>query len=351
LTNAVTNAIRPAVFLRNVHISNLPRDGINAASWLGIVAANDLYVYNVGRDCLSANSCNDWQFTRCQFAVATSYGATISGCGNFQFNSCYFYSAQKANLLMYAAAGSTASQNTFYQCSFDRAKENGIEYEWLNGKNNILNGCFFALNSNTNSNTYSDIKIGVNVTSGLVINACYFDLVYSQDPAYFPINNIRFFGSVASVIVTGGTQFAAGSARTTGATNSVNQLFINDYSQTSDFGIINYKGGVKVFANTPNTGIDLRAMDSTLVALIKGQDANNKSGMIQLFEVDGTTVGFQASAYPADNIFAMTPFNFATLPSAAAWNGRTVRIADRNSRLASSDGTDWRFAGDGTIVV
>lgn len=43
-------------------------------------------------------------------------------------------------------------------------------------------------------------------------------------------------------------------------------------------------------------------------------------------------------------------YTFSALPSAATSLNRTVRVSDRNNRLATSDGTNWRWAGDGTVA-
>lgn len=42
-------------------------------------------------------------------------------------------------------------------------------------------------------------------------------------------------------------------------------------------------------------------------------------------------------------------YTFATMPSAASYVGYTIRVTDRSQRLATSDGSNWRFT-DGTVV-
>lgn len=44
------------------------------------------------------------------------------------------------------------------------------------------------------------------------------------------------------------------------------------------------------------------------------------------------------------------PYTFATIPSAAANTGGTIRITDRSQRLATSDGTNWNWAGTTTAI-
>jgi hypothetical protein len=44
------------------------------------------------------------------------------------------------------------------------------------------------------------------------------------------------------------------------------------------------------------------------------------------------------------------PFTFATVPSASANPGATIRITDRSQRLATSDGTNWNWAGTTTAI-
>lgn len=43
-------------------------------------------------------------------------------------------------------------------------------------------------------------------------------------------------------------------------------------------------------------------------------------------------------------------FAFASVPSAASYSNGTIRITDRNNRLATSDGTNWRFQ-DGSVIA
>ncbi|MFC0407902.1 hypothetical protein [Roseomonas elaeocarpi] len=49
------------------------------------------------------------------------------------------------------------------------------------------------------------------------------------------------------------------------------------------------------------------------------------------------------------NPVMLRAYTFATLPDVAAFASHTLRISDRSNRLATSDGTNWRFT-DGTIV-
>lgn len=43
-------------------------------------------------------------------------------------------------------------------------------------------------------------------------------------------------------------------------------------------------------------------------------------------------------------------YTFATVPSASANTGATIRISDRSHRLATSDGTNWNWAGTTTVI-
>lgn len=49
-------------------------------------------------------------------------------------------------------------------------------------------------------------------------------------------------------------------------------------------------------------------------------------------------------------IFKAPPYTFSTRPSASANAGGTIRITDRSNRLATSDGTNWNWAGTTTAV-
>jgi hypothetical protein len=43
-------------------------------------------------------------------------------------------------------------------------------------------------------------------------------------------------------------------------------------------------------------------------------------------------------------------YTFATVPSASANTGATIRISDRSHRLATSNGTVWNWAGTTTAI-
>jgi hypothetical protein len=69
----------------------------------------------------------------------------------------------------------------------------------------------------------------------------------------------------------------------------------------------------------------------------------------------GTDVNLRLQGKGAGVVLLGTPFKlngyaFASLPSAATYPGCMVRVTDRSSRPATSDGTNWRFA-DGTVVT
>jgi len=49
-------------------------------------------------------------------------------------------------------------------------------------------------------------------------------------------------------------------------------------------------------------------------------------------------------------IFRTAPYTFATVPTASANTGSTIRITDRSNRQAYSDGTNWRFTADDVII-
>jgi hypothetical protein len=63
-------------------------------------------------------------------------------------------------------------------------------------------------------------------------------------------------------------------------------------------------------------------------------------------QVGGIGTGKLAIATPAQ----LPGYAFASLPLAATYSGCTVRVTDRSQRLATSDGTNWRFA-DGTVAA
>jgi hypothetical protein len=72
-----TNPLRSFVFLQGVKIFSMPRSAIFAASAQGAIIARDCFFFNCGQDLLSANTCNDWQFTNCLFGTATRNAVRI----------------------------------------------------------------------------------------------------------------------------------------------------------------------------------------------------------------------------------------------------------------------------------
>lgn len=73
----------------------------------------------------------------------------------------------------------------------------------------------------------------------------------------------------------------------------------------------------------------------------------NAFASVASIDKDGDIVGRGLSLVgPA----LLAPFTFATVPSASANAGATIRITDRGHRLATSNGTNWCWAGSTTII-
>lgn len=51
------------------------------------------------------------------------------------------------------------------------------------------------------------------------------------------------------------------------------------------------------------------------------------------------------------SVMRLSVVTFATLPSAATYEGGVLRISDRGQRIAYSDGTNWRFVSDDAVVT
>lgn len=90
------------------------------------------------------------------------------------------------------------------------------------------------------------------------------------------------------------------------------------------------------------------------------------SGLPDILPTDGSagltngTVALGRSAYRYSTVFAtkldltgaliVGVYTFATVPSASANTGATIRISDRSHRLATSDGSAWNWTGTTTAI-
>jgi hypothetical protein len=60
--------------------------------------------------------------------------------------------------------------------------------------------------------------------------------------------------------------------------------------------------------------------------------------------------GITGTSLTVSGATTLGPFTFATVPSASSNAGGTIRITDRSHRLATSDGTNWNWAGTTTAI-
>jgi hypothetical protein len=104
---------------------------------------------------------------------------------------------------------------------------------------------------------------------------------------------------------------------------------------------VSYRGGVHLTFASNNTfplnGDDVGVIRHT-TRTVRISDASTGFGDLTLrnLTTSGTTV--------------LGPYTFATVPSASSNTGATIRVTDRSHRLATSDGTNWNWAGTTTAI-
>lgn len=366
LVDAPSNFLRPQVKLQNVNITGMPRSALRGYTFTGAVEAVACRFYNCREYLLDVNTANDWQFSNCLFGDADKDNVLLSGVGQFIFDSCNFYTADYNNVQMYSNSGSGMVR--FTNCSFDRAKQHGILYNYAGGGNVVLEGCYFNRNSDSTANGYSDIYVGTTVSDGLVLNGCWFEKTYIQDASKKTKYNIEFQGTGSTVQVVGGTKFANGGTRIPGTTNAPAQirgyetpydasgtnqaggdLYLNAGQGTGtgnggifrlrsaragstgsavnallDIATIDPASGLKLSATEQYSGFVLYAADGTTpVALIKGGATGNKAGVLQLVGTDGTTVTAQLAATGSGFQTMLIPPSYAS-DTAAGTGGLTT---------------------------
>lgn len=77
------------------------------------------------------------------------------------------------------------------------------------------------------------------------------------------------------------------------------------------------------------------------------------SGLLEINAANGLQIKDAAGSGDAPlkaGITTVGSYTFATVPSASANTGGTIRITDRSHRLATSDGTNWNWAGTTTAI-
>ncbi len=77
-----------------------------------------------------------------------------------------------------------------------------------------------------------------------------------------------------------------------------------------------------------------------------------QTGLLLNAKKGGTSVASIAAngAISTSGSVTVGAYTFATVPSASANTGATIRISDRGHRLATSDGTNWKWAGTTTTI-
>ncbi|NOG69826.1 hypothetical protein [Roseicella sp. DB1501] len=115
----------------------------------------------------------------------------------------------------------------------------------------------------------------------------------------------------------------------------------------------NARYGVEIASNTTTTALaitgDLRG--NTLGSILDGAQTSAIRRINAIRDDSAAlTVGSGATLVDLAQPTRFPGYAFSGVPAAASNSGCTIRITDRNHKLATSDGTAWRFA-DGTVIA
>ncbi len=121
------------------------------------------------------------------------------------------------------------------------------------------------------------------------------------------------------------------------------------YNGATMFAVTN---GGTTFRSFYESSSQLIVRSTSSVNLFEGYGTLSRSGSnIQLYAGNDLLLD-TASGYSvrSNSPYVFAPSTFATVPSASARTGATIRITDRSHRLATSDGTNWNWAGTTTPI-
>lgn len=186
-------------------------------------------------------------------------------------------------------------------------------------------------------------------------NSSYFDLTQSHDPGLNASLNAPF-------IRMRGRNNSAGVL--TYVTGQLGVVVTGPEKARLDF-MVEGSAGFYVYKHenrTPVCGVNSLLTEAQLnvepnwtgkkgvvVRAIAGQAAS-------LFEVQSSAGSVEWGIAPGGHVtftglLSLGPYTFATLPSASANAGKCLRITDRGQKHAYSDGTNWLFVHDNSVVI
>lgn len=113
------------------------------------------------------------------------------------------------------------------------------------------------------------------------------------------------------------------------------------FNVSSDFAI-NVKNNVNNNAGTNDCSL-IRSATSQWATL-------SDSGLAIRSFANSADAPLTAGAITASGLLCCGVYTFATVPSASSNTGKFLRISDRAQKHAYSDGTNWRFFGDDTVI-
>ncbi len=166
-------------------------------------------------------------------------------------------------------------------------------------------------------------------------------------------NAINFFGGSYTVGINswewkaksgGGFTFVAASPANLGWVARFGTSATADLFQIETNGNLTMKGSTLKFPASGANVIQMRDMSA-------GTFANVIENGFYTFNVGRTDAVLNLRGPATFNGTAtLAGYTFATVPSASANAGATIRITDRSHRLATSDGTSWNWAGTTTPI-
>lgn len=142
-----------------------------------------------------------------------------------------------------------------------------------------------------------------------------------------------------------------------GSGKSVYALNLSNVTNIEGCPAILFTDSLMIGSGVASVGITREPSPSDAIAYAVGSP--NTGG--HKFYTGGTYNGYTSQTLQVEfkkngnaefyRMVALGPYTFGTLPSASANSGKSLRITDRGQKQAYSDGTNWLFVHDNSVVV
>lgn len=286
IQNASVNPIYTLVVLDDISAWAHAGNGLKGNTFAGPVNLSHFEFMNNKLCGADINSCVDWRIDVGECGSNELDSLLIAGCVQMRLFGTYVYSGGRFSASLFN------SQTMWHGCTIDASGTHGLNYDCRRefDYNKFIDTDFRKHGFNTTPDTYADIYVSSLSTSELYLQNCGFEYPNNGSALY----NIQFQGS-GNYVYEAGCRFEGGDVNAANVTNAPLQL--------RSVGRHLYSKGDRNFATLPMEVVSSVQYTgqrwgngSTSFAAIYGSTPTNTTGVLDLYEADGVTVGQRLTA-------------------------------------------------------